>query len=143
LVFAELGVTVVVLGLSSVLVQTTPGRTAVTTPAASTVSYYDKTLANQLYSLEIQIDPAKVGNNSIHLFAFTPAGAPLTVAEWKATAALPENGIQPITVPLLQITESHAIAEVELPNPGVWQISFTLRTTEIDQATVTASVPVS
>jgi copper transport protein len=143
LVFAELGITVVVLGLSSVLVQTTPGRTAAANPASSTVSYYAKTLTTKLYSLEVQVDPAKVGNNSIHLFAFTPAGAPLTVVEWKATAALPENSIEPISVSLLQITESHAIGDVALPTPGVWQINFTLRTTDIDQATVTASVPVS
>jgi copper transport protein len=138
----ELGVTAVVLGLSSVLVQTTPGRTEAATPASNGVSFYDKTLTSNLYSLEVQVDPAKVGNNSLHLYAYTPEGKPQKVAEWTATAALPAQNVEPITIPLLPINDNHAIGEVQLPSAGQWQLRFTLRTTEIDQASVTADVAV-
>jgi copper transport protein len=138
----ELGVTAAVLALSSVLVQTTPGRTEAATPASNGVSTYDKTLTSSLYSLEVQVDPAKVGNNSLHLYAYTPEGKPLTVAEWTATAALPAQNVEPIPISLLKISDDHAIGEVQLPTAGQWRLRFTLRTTEIDQASVTAEVPI-
>ncbi|MBX6357425.1 MAG: copper resistance protein CopC [Micromonosporaceae bacterium] len=138
----ELAVTAVVLGLSSVLVQSTPGRTEAATPAPSEISTYDKTLTSSLYSLEVQVDPAKVGNNSVHLYAYTPEGTPQPVAEWSATAALPSANVEPITISLLKITDNHAIGEVQLPSPGQWQLRFTLRTSDIDQATVTTEVPI-
>jgi copper transport protein len=138
----ELGLTAVVLALSSVLVQTTPGRTEAATPASNGVSTYDKTLTSNLYSLEVQVDPAKVGNNSLHLYAYTADGKPQKVAEWKGTAALPAENVEPITIPLLPITDNHAIGDFQLPTAGKWQLRFTLRTTEIDQASVTAEVTV-
>lgn len=137
----ELGVTAAVLALAAVLVQTTPGRTEAANPTSG-VTTYDKTLTSNLYSLEVQVDPAKVGNNSVHLYAYTPDGRPQKVAEWTATAALPAENVEPITIPLLKITDNHAIGDVQLPSPGQWQLRFTLRTTEIDQASVTADVPV-
>jgi len=78
----------------------------------------------------------------VHLYAFTPQGAALTVKEWKASAALPAQGIEPIDVSLLALTESHATGTVTLPNPGGWQFSFTLRVSDFDEATVTTTVPV-
>jgi copper transport protein len=83
-----------------------------------------------------------VGNNSIHLYAYAPDGKPQPVAEWSASAALPAAEVEPIDVPLLKITDNHAIGEVQLPSAGQWQLRFTLRTTEIDQASVTAEVPI-
>jgi copper transport protein len=139
----ELAVTAVVLGLSSVLVQTTPGRTEAANPAVNDdTSIYTRTLTTDLYSLEVQVDPARVGNNSIHLYAYAPDGKPQPVAEWSASAALPAAEVEPIDVPLLKITDNHAIGEVQLPSAGQWQLRFTLRTTEIDQASVTAEVPI-
>jgi copper transport protein len=137
----ELGITAAVLALSSVLVQTTPGRTEAGNPTEG-VTTYDRTLTSNLYSLEVQVDPAKVGNNSLHLYAYTPDGRPQTIAEWTATAALPAENVEPITIPLLKITDNHVVGDVQLPSPGQWQLRFTLRTTEIDEASVTADVPV-
>jgi copper transport protein len=67
----------------------------------------------------------------------------LPVAEWRATAALPERGIEPIEIPLLPLTDSHATGEISLPSPGNWLLSFTVRLTDIDQATVTSTVPIT
>lgn len=144
-VWAELGVTAVVLAISAALVQTTPARTAAATDEQPGSTLYATTLTSSLYSLQVQIDPAKVGNNSVHLYAYTPdgTGQPVMVAEWRATAALPAAGIEPIDIPLLRITDNHAIGEVSLPTAGQWQVRFTLRTSEIDQATVTATVPIT
>ncbi|MFC4021470.1 copper resistance CopC/CopD family protein [Micromonospora sp. GCM10011542] len=141
-VWVELAVTAVVLGLSATLVQTTPARTAVTGPAGAEVNFFSTTLSSPLYSMQVEIDPAQNGNNTVHLYAYTKDNRPQPVVEWRATAALPSAGIEPIEVPLLPLTDNHATGEINLPAAGDWQVKITARTTDIDQATVTATVPI-
>ncbi|SCE67983.1 copper resistance CopC/CopD family protein [Micromonospora mirobrigensis] len=141
-VLAELAVTAVVLGVSATLVQTTPARTAETQVAGTPSGYYSATLTSSLYSLQVELDPAERGPNTLHLYAYTRDNKPQRVAEWKVTAALPAAGIEPIDVPLLPLTDNHVTGEVSLPAAGQWEFRFTLRTTDIDRATVTATVPI-
>jgi copper transport protein len=61
------------------------------------------------------------------------------VKEWHVTAAQPAKGIEPITVNVLAITPDHAIGLVALPALGNWVFRFTLRTTDIDESTVTTT----
>jgi copper transport protein len=91
----------------------------------------------------VEVDPAATGSNSIHLFAYTADNKPQPVVEWKGTAALPAKGVEPIEIPLLPLTDNHATGEISLPTPGDWQLSFTVRISDIDQATVTATVPIT
>ncbi|MFE9957984.1 copper resistance CopC/CopD family protein [Micromonospora sp. NPDC005299] len=142
-VVAELAITAVVLGLSATLVQTTPARTASATVAGAPDNFFSATLSSPLYSLQVELDPAETGSNSLHLYAYTKDNRPQPVQEWKATAALPSAGIEPITIPLLPLTDNHAFGEINLPAAGQWQLRFTVRTSDIDQATVTATVPVT
>ncbi|MFI2649806.1 copper resistance CopC/CopD family protein [Micromonospora fulviviridis] len=141
-VLAELAITAVVLGVSATLVQTTPARTASANVAGAPAGYFSTTLSSPIYSLQVELDPAETGNNSLHLYAYTKDNRPQPVQEWKATAALPSAGIEPITIPLLPLTDNHATGEISLPAAGQWQLRFTVRTSDIDQATVTATVPV-
>ncbi|MEV4542245.1 copper resistance CopC/CopD family protein [Micromonospora echinaurantiaca] len=141
-VWVELAVSAVVLGVTATLVQTTPARTAATDVAGSEAGYFSTTVSSSLYSLQIEIDPAERGNNTVHFYAYTPDNRPQPVVEWKATAALPSAGIEPIEVPLLPLTDNHATGEMNLPAAGEWQLRVTARTSDIDQATVTATVPI-
>ncbi|WP_019871038.1 copper resistance CopC/CopD family protein [Salinispora oceanensis] len=141
-IMVELAITAVLLGLAAVLVQTTPARTAVADTAQSDGGYFSTTLTSSLYSLQVEVDPAKRGNNSVHFYAYTPDNRPQPVAEWRATVALPAAGIEPIEVPLLPLTDNHATGEINLPASGDWQLRVTVRTSEIDQATVTTTVAV-
>jgi copper transport protein len=136
----ELAITAAVLVVTTVLVQTTPGRNA----EASTQAFgYVTTLTTELYMLNVRVDPAKVGSNFVHLTVYTADRMPQPVLEWKVTAAQPEAGVEPIDIPVLGIAGNRAFGEIALPTAGEWQFRFTLRTTEIDQATVTATVPVT
>lgn len=142
IVLAELGITAVVLGITAALVQIAPPRTAeaVGTGAASTT--VTRTLTAAKMSLQVDIFPAAVGNNSMHLYAYTPDNKPLPVVEWKATAALAGKGIEPIEIPLLRITDFHAIGDIALPQAGEWTFKFTARTSEIDQSTMTMTATI-
>jgi copper transport protein len=142
-VWVELAVTAVVLALSAVLVQTPPARSVDAYGDAGGPGYYSTTLTSSLYSLQVEVDPARTGSNSVHLYAYTPDNKPLPVAQWRATAALPDAGIEPIEIPLLPLTDNHATGEISLPSPGNWQLSFTVRISDIDQATVNSTVPIN
>jgi copper transport protein len=144
LVGVELLGTLVVLGLTSVLVQTTPARAAQEDAARRDNTSYSATLKTRLYSLQVQIDPKRTGVNTVHLYAFTPnGGASLSIKEWKATAALPSAGIEPVDLPVLPITDDHAVSQAQLPRTGTWELRFTLRTSDVDAATVVAKVQIS
>ncbi|NLU80111.1 copper resistance protein CopC/CopD [Micromonospora sp. HNM0581] len=141
-IWVELAVTAIVLGVSAVLVQTTPARSVATDVSASDSGYFSTTATSSLYSMQIEVTPARRGNNSVHLYAYTLENQPLPIVEWQVTVALPDAGIEPIQVPLLPLTDNHATGEISLPSAGEWELRVTARTTEIDQATVTATVPV-
>ncbi|MEV6924162.1 copper resistance protein CopC [Dactylosporangium sp. NPDC051485] len=140
-VLVEVAIAVVVLALTSVLVQTSPARSAAdATPAGP----FTSTVSTSLLKLQVDISPGKVGPNSIHLYATKAdgSGLPQTVVEWKATAALPSKGIEPLTVPLLAVSDDHSIGQVSLVTAGTWEFKFTARVDDLNQTTVTVQVPV-
>jgi copper transport protein len=141
-VWAELGITAVVLAVSATLVQLTPARTAAANQTATRTEFFAATLTSPIYALQVEVDPAARGTNAVHLYAYTPDNKPLPVVEWKGTAALPAQGLEPVEIPLQPLTDNHATGEVRLPVPGDWQLRFTVRISDIDQATVTATVPI-
>jgi copper transport protein len=137
---AEAAIAALVLGLTSVLVQTTPAGAASTetaTPAAQSAVMKDKR-----FTLTVDVVPATVGVNEIHLYATTPDGQPADVKQWTVRASAPARGIEPIDASVLPLTPDHATGTIGLPTAGRWTFTFTLRTSEIDQSTVTTEVDV-
>ncbi len=141
-VLIEVGLAVCVLIATSILVQSAPGSAAAGEPAITANKPASVTLNSKLYSLQVDFDPTPTGAE-IHMYAFAPTGAPLKVVEWTVTAALPARDIEPSTIGNLEvISDSHAIARATLPVRGTWTFTFTLRTTDIDEATVTTQMPI-
>lgn len=139
----ELAIAAVILGVTSALTQTTPARTAeAISQAPSAPQIFSATVESDLFRLQVEVDAATRGNNLVHLYAYTPVGNPLKVVEWKATVALPSAGVEPIEIPLLRINDNHVTGSINIPTPGDWVFKFTLRTTEIDQDSVTVTVPI-
>ncbi|MEU4694248.1 copper resistance protein CopC [Actinoplanes sp. NPDC023714] len=141
-VLAELAITAVVLAVTAALVQISPPRTAEAAETGAVSTTVSQRLTSAEMALQVDVFPAAVGNNSIHLYAYTPDDKPLPVVEWKATAALEAKGIEPIEIPLLRITDFHAIGDIALPQAGDWTFRFTARTSDIDQSTVSTTVSV-
>jgi copper transport protein len=140
-VIGESVVLACVLVVVSVLVHTTPGRTQVgaSEPVATSADVH--TLESDLYTLTVVVEPLERPRYRLHLTATTPdTGEPLRVEEWRATAALPSAGIEPAEIPLTPLLDDHATGETTLPVAGEWELRFTLRTSEIDQASVTTTV---
>lgn len=143
LVGVELGATAAVLALSAVLVQTTPGRADQPAPPAAPRKGVVQTVTGSLYSLQVDVYPVQLGEyNTLHLVAYTPEGKALRVLEWKVTAALPAQGVEPVDTPVLGIEDNVAVGAVGFPMPGDWQLRFMLRTSEVDAATVSTTISV-
>ncbi|WP_369937063.1 copper resistance protein CopC [Plantactinospora sp. BB1] len=139
----EVLVGLVVLGVSAVLVQTTPGRNAGIEAEIAASDTFAQTLTSPLYTLQFDIYPVQLGpNNTVHAYVYTPQGKPLPAVEWTLTAGLPAQGVEPTDTPMLGIEPHHAVGAVSFPIPGDWELRFTVRTSEIDQATVRTVVRV-
>ncbi|GAA3234445.1 copper resistance CopC/CopD family protein [Dactylosporangium siamense] len=141
-VLVEIGVVVLILGVTSVLVQTTPAR-SVEAASAQPGRPVEVKVSSNLFQVVVDVSPAKTGINTVHLYARKPDGsAPLQVVEWKATVALPAKEVEPITVPMVALSPDHASGQVAFPSAGTWDMRITVRVDDINQATVTARVPV-
>jgi copper transport protein len=139
IVLYEVAVLAMVLGTTSVLVQTPPSRTATASPVVPALE--TATMTSSLFTLQVEVSPATNGNNDVHLYASSPTtGEPIKVEEWLGKASLPAQGIDGIDIQFLPLTEDHATGQVTLPVPGKWTFTFTVRTTEIDQATVNTEI---
>jgi copper transport protein len=143
-VFAELGVTMVILAVSSVLSHTTPARAAgIEAAAAAKAEGFVTTLNSPLYAVQFEIFPVQLGeNNTLHAYVYTPDGRPLNVEEWTVTAALPDEGIEPMDNLVVTVAGNEGMGGINFPKRGSWKLSLTLRVSDIDQATVTTTVPV-
>ncbi|WP_030435734.1 copper resistance CopC/CopD family protein [Actinoplanes subtropicus] len=140
----EVLATTVILGLSAVLVQVNPGRSASVDQGAVRDDGFSQTLTCPLYTLQFNIYPAKLGdNNTIHAFVYTPAGAPLPADQWTVTSRLLGRDLEPVSQPLLPLQpRHHAAGAIAFPYPGNYEVSFTIRIGELDEATVRTTIAI-
>ncbi|GAB7050189.1 copper resistance protein CopC [Catenuloplanes indicus JCM 9534] len=142
-VAVELAVTAVVLAASAVLVQTTPSRSVGEEAPVVVPETFSETLTSPIYTLQYEIYPVQRGEyNTLHGFVYTPEGQPIPIEEFRVTIALPSAGLEPIDAPMAILDESHGLGPVNFPLPGEWTVKFTIRISEIDQATVSGVVNV-
>jgi copper transport protein len=138
----EVAATAVLLGLSSVLGQADPGRDAdIDAVVDDGVS---QTLTGPLFTLQLNIYPVQLGeDNTVHAFLYTPAGRPLPAEQWTVTSLLTGHDLEPVTTAMLGVVpRHHAIGALTFPLPGTYELRFTVRITDVDQATVTTTVTV-
>jgi copper transport protein len=124
---AEVAVAVVIVAVTSLLVNAQPAASAVAKPFSTELR------AGKLL-IDVVVDPAKVGPAQVHVYTLSAQGAVQEVPELKATLRQPSRDIGPITVPLTRAGPGHFVApRVELPLSGTWQLDVVVRLTEIDE----------
>ncbi|HEY0001453.1 MAG TPA: copper resistance protein CopC [Actinoplanes sp.] len=140
----EVAATAVILGLSAVLVQVNPGRSAPVDQGAVREQGVSETLTSPLYTLQFNIFPVEIGDtNTIHAFVYTPSGAPLPADEWRVTSRLLGQDLEPVSEPLLGLVpRHHAVGAITFPLAGTYEVTFTVRVGELDQASVRTRVTV-
>ncbi|MDW4908432.1 copper resistance protein CopC [Streptomyces sp. ADMS] len=157
-VLAEAGVAVVLLAVTTVLTSTEPGRTeeeakaAASASSSSSSSSSDSSEGTGALTLDmpfdtggqdgkglvrIDINPARVGGNVMHVYVQRPNGRAFDVPEVKVAFTLTAKNIGPLPVTPDHLATGHWTANgVQIPMAGDWKIAVTVRTSDIDQVTV-------
>ncbi|MDX3536391.1 copper resistance protein CopC [Streptomyces sp. MB09-01] len=155
-VLVEAGIAVVLLAVTTVLTSTEPGRTveqeagrggssatAVPDRAVKITLPFDTGGQNGKGSVRLELDPGRVGANTLHLWADSGDGKPFDLPEIKVAFTLPAKDIGPLPLVPDQAAPGHWTASgVQLPLAGEWRIDVTVRTSDIDQTTVQKTVKI-
>ncbi|MFJ3161626.1 FixH family protein [Streptomyces kanasensis] len=155
-VLAEASVVVVLLGVTTVLTATEPGRTqerADRAQAASATAVPDRPVDVSLPfdtggpsgtgTVRLNLDPGRSGGNSLRVAVDGPDGRPRDVAELKVSFTLDAQQIGPLPVPLERDAPGRWTARsAQLPMPGDWRMRVTVRTSDIDQTTIDKNVKI-
>ncbi|MFD8630580.1 copper resistance CopC/CopD family protein [Streptomyces sp. NPDC059533] len=154
-VLAEAAVAVILLAVTTVLTSTEPGRTvereaargsaapAVPDRAVKITLPFDTGGPNGKGSVRLELDPGRVGANTLHLWADSEDGKPLDLPEVKIAFTLPAKDIGPLPLVPDHAAPGHWTASgVQLPLAGEWRIDVTVRTSDIDQTTVQKNVKI-
>ncbi|MCZ9350262.1 copper resistance protein CopC [Streptomyces mutabilis] len=157
-VLAEAGVAVVLLAVTTVLTQTEPGRTeeeakaanpssaAATSPASGAVTLdmpFDTGGQNGKGVVRVELDPARVDANDLHLYVERPNGDAFDIPEVKVAFTQKAKDIGPLPVVPDHITTGHWSASgVQIPIAGDWEVAVTVRTSDIDQVTVSKNAQI-
>ncbi|WP_432178812.1 copper resistance CopC/CopD family protein [Streptomyces sp. NBC_00063] len=153
-VLTEAGVAVVLLVVTTVLTSTEPGRTeeeakAVTAAASqrsgplSLKLPFDTGGKDGKGTLLLDMDPGRTGSNDMHVYVERPNGKAFDIPEVKVSFTLAAKKIGPLPVVPDHIATGHWSASgVQIPVAGDWKIAVTVRTSDIDQATVNKNVKI-
>ncbi|MGN3958340.1 copper resistance CopC/CopD family protein [Streptomyces sp. WAC8370] len=157
-VLAEAGVAVVLLVVTTVLTQTEPGRTEEEAKAAGASSAANAVPATGAVTLDmpfdtggqngkgvvrVELDPARVGANDLHLYVERPDGTAFDIPEVKVALTQKAKDIGPLPVAPDHITTGHWSASgVQIPMAGDWEVAVTVRTSDIDQVTLSKNTQI-
>ncbi|MGW6908753.1 copper resistance CopC/CopD family protein [Streptomyces sp. NPDC054940] len=156
-VLAEAGVAVVLLAVTTMLTSTEPGRTEEEAKAATSSASTDTSSSGALTLdmsfdtggedgkgvVRVDLDPARVGGNEMHVYVQRPNGRAFDIPEVKIAFTLESQDIGPLPVVPDHISTGHWSASgVQIPMAGEWKISVTVRTSDIDQATVSKNAQI-
>ncbi|MFF5495684.1 copper resistance CopC/CopD family protein [Streptomyces aquilus] len=150
-VAVEITVGVVVLVLTTVLTGTLPGRAAEQAataapggglPVASVTNVpFDLGPAGR-GTVQITLDPGRVGQNQVQAIVYGADGGFATVPELRLTFTLPSQDIGPLDARLTDQGGYWGTSDFNLPIAGTWTMRTTVRISETDQVSETNKVEV-
>ncbi|WP_427166771.1 copper resistance CopC/CopD family protein [Streptomyces sp. C1-1] len=161
-VLAEAGVAVVLLAVTTVLTQTEPGRTEQEAKAATSSSSSSSSSSADSSSgavtltmpfdtggtdgkgvVSVDLDPARVGGNEMHVYVTRTNGRGFDIPEVKVALTLEAKKIGPLPVTPDHVATGHwAADDVQIPMAGDWKVAVTVRTSDIDQVTVSKNAQI-
>jgi copper transport protein len=138
---AEALAIVAVLGITAVLVNTTPARTAPATASGPV----RMTEATDEGTVSLEVVPAEVGRNTLHIQYLDDDGVPYDITTTLAVEfTLPEVGLGPIERQIVKLAPGHFVLEGnELSLPGTWTITLSARTSDFTEERTPFQVPVA
>ncbi|OEU90777.1 hypothetical protein DB35_03445 [Streptomyces abyssalis] len=160
-VLIETAVAAVLLVVTTALTSTEPGRTEELTaagnkPGAATGQTRVGTSIQQKIPFDtggkngkgtavVLLTPGQSGGNSLRVMTEGKDGKQLATEEVKASLTLPEQDLGPFSVEFERINKAKGrwrSETVQLPMPGRWKASVTIRTSDIDQVTESKTIEI-
>lgn len=147
-VLVETGVALLVVAVTTGLTGTPPARTAADGDAPPPVAEetgpvslavpFDTGGPDGAGTAYVDITPGSAGDNTLHVRTVGPDGAPLPAVELRVAVTLAAEQVGPLRFepPLIDVGHWTQPGFV-LPRPGEWELSLTIRTSDIDQVTET------
>ncbi len=140
-VLVEVAVAAVVLALSAVLVGTPPARSAVDRPVDVLLPLEGN--AGPSGSVQISVDPARAGANTLHVYLFDDSGRPTQPAAISVTLAEPSQELGPLDVDLEPAGPGHYVGDgMSIPGAGTWTLAVSVRLDEFTATTASTDFPV-
>jgi copper transport protein len=134
----ELALMLCVFGVTAALISYAPPIDAASGPFST-----NTTIGSA--ELEMTVEPAKVGLNTVHLYLIdAKTGAQFTATkELTAAARLPSKGIGPLALKANLAGPGHYVLNAAVLSPGgTWEIEITDRVSEFEQSSRTVKVPI-
>jgi copper transport protein len=133
---AETVIAVVVLAVTSLLVNAQPARSALAKP-------FSAEMRNDMVLVDVTVDPAKTGPAALHFYTLSPTGGQQEVQDLTATLTLPSQDVGPLAIPVQRAGPGHFSAyNFNIPLRGSWKLEVKALLSEIDEATVSTTIPV-
>jgi copper transport protein len=139
LVLIEVALALVVIGVTSLLVNLPPARVeaGVTGPFITDTALGD-------YRLNVLVEPNRVGENQVHLTATEQSGSPAPVKQMEVLFRMPAEEIGPLHGKAKRLAQGHYVVQGrQLSVPGQWQIEVIARTGPFDEIRTTVSLDVN
>lgn len=134
----ELALTICVFGVTAALIGYMPPIDAASGPFSATTTIGPA-------ELEMTLEPAKVGLNTIHIYLIDAKdGTQFTATkELTVTARLPSKGIGPLALKAIPAGPGHYVLNSAVLSPGgTWDIEIMDRVSEFEQHNRTVKVPI-
>lgn len=133
---AETVIAVVVLAVTALLVNAQPARSALAKPFSTSVR-------NDLVLVDVTVDPAKAGPAALHFYTLSPTGGQQEVQDLTAALTLPSQDVGPLAVPVQRAGPGHFSAyNFNIPLRGTWKLEVKALLSDIDEATVSTTIPI-
>lgn len=135
---SEAALLVVVLALSSVLVQVTPARALATAPFSTTVELGDG-------SVNVVVDPPRVGDTELHLYLLDESGRPGDLFADGVTVelSLPSEDIGPLVREPYVAGPGHYQLDGDVfAIAGTWDVTVSARASRFESLSTTVEVPI-
>ncbi|SOE01618.1 copper resistance CopC/CopD family protein [Blastococcus haudaquaticus] len=140
-VLVEFAIAAVVLALSAVLVGTPPARSAVAQPVDVLLPL--QASSGPSGSVQVSVDPARPGPNTLHVYLFDDTGRPTQPAGITVSLTESAQEIGPLDVELAPAGPGHYVSDgMTIPGAGTWTLAISVRLDEFTATTARTDFPV-
>ncbi|MEV6368179.1 copper resistance protein CopC [Micromonospora musae] len=140
-VVGEILLGVAVVSITAVLVNTVPARTSYAPPVHTTVpipaAAAESAAGLRDASVEVNIEPARAGNNVADIYLTGPDGSLVAVPEISGRLESPDRDVPALPVTVTAAEPGHYVANsMSIPFPGEWVLRLDIRVSDFDETPV-------